>query len=140
MNKIINLILFIASIGFFSNVIWENAQAPLYLGYSDFWQHFPACFIATLGDVLVVLLIFGCFALIYRSVYWFSNMNVMKIILLMLSGAVISVAMEVFALNTGRWAYSDMMPTIAGIGVLPILQMMIILPLIFYITSKLFKK
>jgi len=67
-------------------------------------------------------------------------MNVMKIILLMLSGAVISVAMEVFALNTGRWAYSDMMPTIAGIGVLPILQMMIILPLIFYITSKLFKK
>ena len=132
----LKMFIYIVGIAFILNFVWENMQAPLYMGYIDFWQHLPICFIATLGDVAIILFIFGCFALVYRNFYWLNNMNAIKIMILAILGAIISVVIEIFALNTGRWAYADAMPTINSIGVLPILQMVIILPLTFYLTSK----
>ncbi len=126
-------------IAFISNVIWENLQAPLYKGYSSFWQHFYICFIATLGDVLIILFVFAIFTLLYRNAYWFYKMSSMQVIILAILGAIIAISMEVFALNVGRWAYTNAMPTIGGIGIFPVLQLAIILPLTFYLTSKFIK-
>ncbi len=140
LKRLSKVVLFLTVIGFVSNIIWENLQAPLYEGYNSFWQHFNICFVATLGDVLIILTVFTVFALIYKNVYWFSGMNVMQIIFLVTLGAFIAVVIEAFNLGIGRWAYTDVMPTIGGIGLLPILQMMILLPLTFYVTSKFIKK
>ncbi len=140
MKKSILALGIISGVGFILNLIWENLQAPLYEGYNSFWQHFNICFVATLGDVLIILLVFGGFALLYRNIYWFSSMNIMRIVFLMGLGTFIAVVIEAFNLGIGRWAYTNAMPTIGGIGVLPLLQMMILLPLTFYLTSKFIKK
>ena len=126
-------------ITFALNFIWENAQAPLYQGYTHFLDHLSICSVATGGDVLIVLFVFGGFALFYRNIYWLGNMNAMHIIILAIIGALIAVAIEAFALNTGRWIYNNAMPTIHSIGIFPILQMTIILPLTFYLASSFIK-
>ena len=39
-----SLLLYIFIIGFLLNLIWENFQAPLYEGFTNFWEHFMMCF------------------------------------------------------------------------------------------------
>ena len=41
-------------------------------------------------------------------------------------GLAVTVAYEIHALAVGQWSYAQTMPTIAGIGVLPILQWLVI--------------
>ena len=137
--KLAKKIICIGLIAFALHFIWENAQAPLYQGYTHFLDHLSICSVATGGDVLIVLFVFGGFALFYRNAYWLSDMNAMHIIILAIIGALIAVAIEAFALHSGRWIYADTMPTVGNIGIFPILQMTIILPLTFYLTSQFIK-
>ena len=134
--KLAKEIICIGLITFVLNFIWENIQAPLYQGYTHFLDHLSICSVATGGDVLIVLFVFSGFALFYQNIYWLSDMNAMHIIVLAIIGALIAVAIEAFALSTGRWIYNNAMPTIHNIGVFPVLQMTIILPLTFYLISQ----
>lgn len=42
------------------------------------------------------------------------------------SGLAVTVAYEIHALAVGQWSYAETMPAIAGVGVLPILQWLLI--------------
>lgn len=80
------LLLIIFITGFSLNLIWENAQAPLYEGYTGFWDHFMICFWAGLIDAIVTLQLFTLPAAWYRNLYWIKNMNWKNILLLILLG------------------------------------------------------
>ena len=126
------LIFSVFIIGFLLNLIWENAQAPLYEGYTNFWNHFMTCFWASLVDAAIVLLLFGLLAIWYKDFYWIKYINWKVATALVLLGGGIAVGFEQWAFNKNMWSYADSMPVVfLNTGLSPLLQMML-LPLLSY--------
>lgn len=114
------------------NWLWENAQAPLYQGYAGFARDVWMCTIATFGDVAIVAAIWAAVAIAWRDGGWHRRAAAGHYLAALAAGAAVAVAVEYWALATDRWAY-DAMPLVpyARIGLLPILQMLLIPPLVF---------
>ena len=127
----------IVGISFLLNLVWENAQAPLYTGYQNFLQHFWICFKATLGDVFIVLIMYSAIALLTKDQLWIQHLNSNTITVSVLMGIGLALIIEGWALATGRWSY-DGMPLIpfGGVGFLPVLQMAVLPLLTFHLTNK----
>jgi hypothetical protein len=116
------------------NYPWELAQAPLYECMSDFSLALWHCFVASMGDGLLVLLIFGVGRAALRRSNWFVNPGWSGYLVMLASGLVIGVVVEWAAVHVaGRWAYAPRMPVIPifNIGLAPIAQMLALPPLIF---------
>jgi len=131
-------IIFLSLIAFVLHVIWENMQAPLFQGYVSFIAHFPMCLVGTVGDVAITLFVYFIVALLKNDFNWIATLNKKDIIILVVIGFLIAVGIEWRALLFGRWAYADAMPIIPylKVGLLPILQMTLLLPLSMYLTKK----
>ena len=72
---------------------------------------------------------------VFRRRDWFENPGRVGYSLMLVGGILIAVAVEWVAANVvGRWAYSSSMPLIPGlaIGLVPVLQMIVLPPAIFY--------
>ena len=132
----VRLLLYIFIIGFLLNLIWENVQAPLYEGFTNFWEHFMMCFWASLVDAAVILLLYALFALWYKDSFWIKHLNWKNGLVLMLVGAAIALGFEFWAFENEAWAYTERMPVVPAlnIGLSPLLQMML-LPLFTFILS-----
>jgi len=131
------LVLFVAAVAV--NYAWELAQAPLYEwpGKSgNPWWH---CFVASLGDGLLVLTLFGIGWLVLGHWDWFLDTGRRGYGAVAVSGLVIAVAVELVAVHgLHRWTYAGSMPLIPGleIGLVPVLQMMVLPPVIFWIVAR----
>lgn len=116
-------------VSFLLHLIWENLQAPLYEGYTSFVQHFGICLKAAFGDVVFMSILYGVLALLHRDFLWIANPSVYARpstwIVMALTGFLLAVSFEFWALSTHRWEYGAM-PTILGIGIFPIVQMIAI--------------
>lgn len=132
----------IAVISFILNLVWENAQAPFYAGYVDFWPHFTLCFWGVLGDVLIIALLYGVLALVHRDWWWITSLNIKSVVLLAFTGMTVAISIEYFALSVGRWAYAQSMPLFLGTkaGLWPVLQMMILPYVTFYFSRRSIKR
>jgi hypothetical protein len=88
------------------------------------------CFWASLEDGVITLIVWMLGYLLCKSRNWFLSLSTWKVIILLVSGAVIAIAVELHALATDRWQYSSYMPVVplVGIGIAPLVQL-IILPL-----------
>ncbi len=140
-HPVLLAIVFIAALAFFLNLIWENAQAPLYAGYGSFLQHFLACLRAVAGDVIITLLLFGAAALVNNGTRWMRQWSLPTAALIGAAGALIAVLIELHALRTGRWSYTTSMPLIPllNVGLLPVLQLALLPLATFYITSRIIR-
>jgi len=122
-----------------ANYLWELAQAPLYVGMESFralWWH---CFVASLGDGLLVLGIFATGWGGLRQHTWFMHPGVAGYGLMMLTGLVIGITTEWVAVHIcARWMYTAWMPRVPGlaIGLVPVLQMLVLPPLIFHLVAR----
>lgn len=127
----------LAIVAFLLHIIWENAQAPLYAGYPSFSQHFSVCLVGTLGDVVITLSVLAFLWLLKKDVSRPADFLGLAII-----GFIIAVAIEQNALLAGKWDYVSAMPIIPwlNVGLIPIIQMTILLPLSFYIAGLFNKK
>ncbi len=141
-NKNIKIFFIVSVFGLLTNLVWENLQAPLYQGYNNFWQHFQICLIASLGDVAIIILLYVLFALIFRNILWFQNLNWKSILFLIIIGTIIGIGIEKWALITGRWNYTESMLVIPflNVGLIPVLQMMLLPLLTFYVAKKLYDR
>lgn len=126
----------LALVAFVSHGVWENAQAPLYAGYQSFSQHFGMCLYGTTVDVLITLIVLAFLWLLTKRLPstkgdWFA---------LAIIGFVIAVAIEQNALLLGKWAYAVTMPLVpyTQVGLSPILQMTLLLPLSFFLAHTIF--
>jgi len=117
------------------NYLWELAQAPLYVGLERynaavFWH----CFVASLGDGIMVLIVAATGRVILRRRDWFEQPGASGYLVMLATGLVLAVLVESVALHLlGRWQYTVRMPTVLSIGVVPIAQMLLVPPLIFRI-------
>ena len=84
------------------------------------------CFRASLGDGIIVLTIWVIGFLILRKTAWAEYLNVRSILILLLSGSLIAIGIELLALKTDRWRYSDIMPLVplVNVGLIPLLQLL----------------
>lgn len=120
------------------NYPWERAQSLLYttngMPGSPWWE----CFVMSLGDGLLVLLIFGAGWKIFGGPAWFRIPGSHRYVVMFAAGLLISIPMEWIIVHVfERWAYTPHMPLIPGLGVgaTPVLQMLILPPIIFHVTA-----
>jgi len=123
-------------IAFLLNFAWEMLQMPLYEGMKFNLQSPVFCGLASIMDVLMVLLLFYFFALIYRKLFWFQKNTTERIATLVLVSGIGAVLLESLNISFGSWNYSRLMPIIpvVKVGLTPVLQFMI-LPILTYYLS-----
>jgi hypothetical protein len=108
---------------------WEMGQASF---FTNFWgmsilEHAWPCFKASLGDLAIAAVCYAVAATVFRRPAWAVRPGwLWPAVLWLITGLVITVVLESWALAEGRWDYEPAMPTVAGIGVLPLLQWIII--------------
>lgn len=121
------------------NFVWELAQMLLYEEQGDWLAFAVHCIIPSLGDGVIVLMIFGVGWLALRRMDWFARPGLSGYFLMLVTGFVIAVIVEwsaVYALD--RWRYAASMPMLPGLGIglSPVLQMLILPPVIFKLTAR----
>lgn len=57
-----------------------------------------------------------------RGSFWLFNIKALDILMLFVLGLFTAILFEKWALKTGTWNYTEQMPVIFGIGLLPMLQ------------------
>ena len=120
------------------NYPWELAQSPLYAGQDDVGVLLWHCLRAAGGDGLLVLVIFAGGALVTRRPDWHVQPGRGGYLWMLSAGLLIGVVVEWLAVHVaGRWAYEARMPLVPGlrIGLVPVLQMLVLPPLIFRMAS-----
>jgi hypothetical protein len=113
--------------------------APLYVGMEIYnsavlWH----CFVASLGDGLMVLLIVAAGWIVLHQKNWFQQPVASGYFVMLTTGFFIAVIVEWFGVSIlRRWEYTEKMPMLPGlsIGLIPIVQMLFLPPLIFRIVA-----
>ena len=121
------------------NYAWELAQASLYVGLERytagvFWH----CFVASLGDGVMVLLIVAAGWIMLKRIDWFERPGKAGYVIMLTVGFSLALLVEWLGLGVlRRWEYSASMPLLLGLklGVAPIAQMLCLPPLIFRLVS-----
>jgi general stress protein CsbA len=128
-----SLMIRIALLAFVLNLTWELAQGPLYKGYEYDFQHISFCTLASVADVLMVLLLYLGFARMLKEPFWAGFLSGPRIFSLMAVGAVGAVLAEIRHTWEGNWAYADTMPLlpIVQVGLSPVLQFTLLPVIIF---------
>ena len=114
---------------FLLHYAWEMLQAPWFeeLAKLPLYAHLGRCGIAAIGDVLIAGSAYALTALLFRSLRWpFASRWFGPALVWIASGMAVTVVFEHWAVTVGRWSYTEAMPTIAGIGLLPVLQWIIV--------------
>lgn len=127
---------------FFLNLAWELIQIPLYKNSSYDTNHIAFCALASLADVLMVLLLYLGLALIFKNLFWIKHLKPHQFALVLITGGVGAVLSEMRHLSLGSWAYDNSMPLIpvVNVGISPLLQFMILPILIYFLSFKCLKK
>lgn len=121
---------------FLLNAVWEILQIPLYVEGVYSWSHILFCLLASVADAIMVLLIYFGFGMIYKNALWIQNLNLSRIVFLVMVGGIGAVFAETRHLSMGTWSYAESMPIISvvNVGLSPVLQFMI-LPLLIYVVA-----
>lgn len=129
---------------FLLNYPWELLQVPLYQGMPDaaHWDAIKVCTRATLGDGIIMLLAYWSSALLVRDRWWIARPRLASILMLVGLGVAITVLLERLAVVSDNpnwgWRYAEAMPMvpILGIGLTPLLQWLILPPLVIWFVKR----
>jgi hypothetical protein len=130
---------YLASIFFIAvtvNYVWELTQASLFDGWEDWGNIWLHCFAASLGDGTILLIIYAIGWAVFKRRDWFIDPGVSGYAVMLATGLTVAIAIEWGAVHVlERWEYGPNMPLVPGIdiGLVPLLQMLILPPIIFYI-------
>ena len=116
------------------NFPWEVAQMPLYVENGSWLEFALHCVIPSLGDGLIVMLIFGVGWAVRGRSDWTDQPGWAAYALMLMTGFSVAVIVEwVGFYGLQRWSYTASMPLLPGlgIGVVPVLQMLLLPPVIF---------
>ncbi len=117
---------------------WENAQCIAFFVHASKAPTQVDMVRATLGDLAMTWLAYVTVALATRHWNWpFRRWAWMEWGTLVGSALIVSVAVERLAIASGRWSYTANNPLIPGTGVsvLPVAQLLLLLPLSFWLTA-----
>ncbi len=132
--------IFIVSV--FVHFLWEGLQSfghDLH-GWGPY-DYILICFRAALGDAGYMVVFYLVGWAVFRSPGWIAAPGWRGVLLTLALGLAVGTWLEWRALAAGTWSYSPAMPFIPGLGVglLPVLQMAVLPPLIFWATARLMR-
>ena len=132
-------IIFIFS--FVAHFGWEWLQCQAFFVHSQSAPNLSSMIMATLGDVLLTFIIIGIVALSCPERYSI-KLNLKKLVICELLSFVLATAVEKYALSEHRWAYTHSNPVIPflNVSILPILQLMLLTPLIVILAEFFIKR
>jgi hypothetical protein len=113
-SKTMRSLIWVFLVAVMLNYLWELAQAALYVGLecydpTVFWH----CFVASLGDGIIVLLIVAAGWIFFQRWDWFQWPGVAGYLLMLFAGLILAVLVEWVGMHIlGRWAYTEKMPTV----------------------------
>ena len=130
------MIIRIWSIAFILNAVWELLHARLYT-VGGLPVELLRLFQSMFFDAWIVLGLYALFAFFFQNKEWYRHAKVKHLILLAFIGGLIAISVETHAVYIAhRWEYHSIMPTVMGIGLSPLLQMMILPPLTMALAAK----
>ena len=117
-------------LSFILNVVWENLHSFLYVGYMGGKITEFILLRASVGDAVIITILSLPFMFVpsLKGKSW----------LIIFVGVLIAIVIELYALNTGRWAYNEYMPIIPilSIGLTPTIQLGLLGYLSYFVFSK----
>jgi hypothetical protein len=128
-----------AGFAFLLNFVWEMLQAPFYTGVPDamHWSETVRCARATVGDVGIALAGYAAGALAARNRVWIGQPSPRARAAYLATGLALTSLFEVYSVRVAaRWAYSPSMPTVLGIGLLPMAQWVVLPFLVVWLTRR----
>lgn len=121
--------------GFPLNAAWEFAQSPLYADWDQQWTYLLwTRFHCTVGDVMILLGAFWLTSLVFGTRRWIGTTHHAALLFVVL-GIGYTTWSEWF--NTSiraSWGYAAAMPVIGGVGLAPVLQWMLLPPLVLWLS------
>ena len=107
---------------------WEMVQAP---AFDDFaasaWAGTLRCLVAALGDLLIASGAYVVTGMAVRNLAWPIDPRWrLPAAMWVALGLFVTIVFERWALAQGRWSYGAEMPVIAGVGLLPLLQWLVV--------------
>ena len=109
--------LFVVAVPF--NYFWEMAQGFLFVGMD--WEKPPPvlhCFMASLGDGLLMWIIFVVGWFTFKRTDWFVYPRGRHYSVMLIVGLCLGVVVEWVAVRlVNRWAYTEQMPLIPGLAI-----------------------
>ena len=129
----------VAGFAFLLHFAWEMWQAPMYrtMVRASHLEAVRVCSFATLGDAGIQLLAFAAAAVAAGSRLWLARPRRTPMIVYLVVGLLITVVLEwvnVYVLR--RWAYMEQMPVVLGIGIAPMLQWLVIPPVVLWLAAR----
>jgi len=139
MTRQIELNLFVFA--FLLNLPWELLQIPLFRQMTTL-PHLEGtllCLRAAAGDGVILLLAYWMASLVAGSRRWIERPSARNWAAFIGAGLAITIAMEYWATAVSeRWDYADTMPRLPllGTGLAPLLQWILLPPLVIRLTQK----
>lgn len=106
------------------NVIWEFSHYRLYIDMSGI-SPVPHLLLASITDLLLIGLIFTGNSLLNKGLKWVEKPELSDYCFIVIFSVLFASLIERNALNIGRWAYTDAMPLLFGIGLSPLIQLFV---------------
>jgi hypothetical protein len=127
--------LFVAA--FVLNWPWEMLQMPAYVGLAgrSWGETAPVCTLASVGDAGLTLFVYAAGALVTRRARWALGGGWKVYLFAALAGALCAVVIERAAISAARWSYTGLMPEALGVGLLPLLQLTLLVPAAFRVAA-----
>ncbi len=124
-------------VSFVVHFVWESVHFGLYTNYDHWTRGMPVYVLATVGDVLYTLGACALVSAIKKSYDWISDATFSDYLMLVTLGCLIALFVEYKGLALDRWEYLPEMPLIPilGVGLSPVLQMAMLLPITFMVTK-----
>ncbi len=125
-------------VGFLANFFWESVQAySLYQNHViDSPDYTRMMVVVSLRDMFLLFSVLVVSMLIFRNRHWYLRMSPSNHAFVVVSNLLLAVFIEVRALYfENAWQYSNLMPTMFGIGLSPLLQLVVTWYLAWWITK-----
>ena len=130
-------VLMFSAIAFVLHFSWEYAQCAPFFIHIQNPHNLSAMISAASGDILMIWAVFLMIAARYRSFTWFNDhWNLASKLSIVGLSLVIAVLVELWAIRTERWAYTENNPLlpVLGISIIPLIQMALINPISMFVS------
>ena len=107
---------------------WEMAQGGLFEGMTrlPFWSATAWCARAAAWDLVISFVSYAAASVVARDAVWPNKLRAIPLAIYLVTGIAITIAIERWAVEVGRWKYAPEMPAIGGIGLSPLLQWIVV--------------
>lgn len=117
---------------------WEWIQTPFFIDVTKdintiIWFRIHC----TIGDMMILFFSILGTSLIHRNIKWIFSPVKTQYLTATILGMTYTLFSEYRNVHiAGNWQYSELMPELGGIGLVPVLQWMLLPPLILFITGR----